>query len=229
MGAEVERWAPEAGHEIAARLGRGSNLEEALGGADVAIDFSAAEAVSTHVRAAVEAEVPIVVGTTGWYAELDAVRRLVEEGEGALVYGANFSIGANLFLHLAETAARLLDPFPDYDPFVVERHHRGKKDAPSGTAHVLAERLIGRLKRKSRIQAGNPEGAIAPEALHVVSVRAGEAFGHHEVSFDGASDTVTIAHTARSREGFARGAVYAAEWIRGKKGFFEFSSTLSLE
>jgi 4-hydroxy-tetrahydrodipicolinate reductase len=229
MGSEVEKLAAASGHDVIAMLRSGSSAADVLPRADVAVDFTRPAAVMRNIRAAVDANVPIVVGTTGWYEGLDEARRLVEESRGALVYGANFSIGANLFFALVETAARLFDPFPDYDPYVLDHHHRAKADAPSGTAQKLGEKLLERMARKSRVVSGNPEGAIAPDALHVASVRAGAAFGRHEVGFDGPTDAVTIVHEARSREGFARGALYAAEWVRGKTGFYEFREILSSE
>ena len=171
----------------------------------------------------------MVVGTTGWSDSLGEARELIETHQTALVYGANFSIGANLFLKLAKLATRLFDPFSEYDPYVFEQHHREKVDAPSGTALRLAEIVVANTERKSRVQIGNPEGKIDPEALHVSSLRAGRASGRHELGFDSAADSVEIVHTARNREGFARGALFAAEWIRDKRGVFEFADLLELE
>jgi 4-hydroxy-tetrahydrodipicolinate reductase len=182
-----------------------------------------------NIRRVAKAKVPMVVGTTGWYDGLEEARQLIEKHESVLVFGANFSIGANLFLKMAEYAARLFNAFPEYDPYVVEHHHRDKVDAPSGTALRLAEQLLAHTERKTRIQAGNPTGKIASDALHVVSLRAGAAFGRHDLCFDSPTDTVELVHTARNREGFAQGALYAAEWIRGKKGVFEFADLLAVE
>jgi 4-hydroxy-tetrahydrodipicolinate reductase len=150
----------------------------------------------------------------------------VDEHRGALVHGANFSVGVFILRELTAHAARLADRFPDYDPYVVEHHHRGKLDAPSGTAQRLAESLVAGIGRKRRIETASGDGAIAPDALHVVSVRAGAAFGHHEVGLDSPADLIRIVHTARGREGFARGALLAASWVRGKRGVFEFSEIL---
>jgi 4-hydroxy-tetrahydrodipicolinate reductase len=235
MGSEVERLARAEGYEIRLALDEYSNpdgvglTKEALAGVEVVIDFSWAEAVLTNIRRVAEAGVPIVVGTTGWYDSLGEARKLIEVHETALVYGANFSIGANLFLRLVENATRLFDPFPGYDPYVLEHHHRDKVDAPSGTALRLAELVVANAKRKSRIETGTPPGKIAPEALHVSSLRAGAASGRHGVGFDSAADSVELVHTARNREGFARGALFAAEWVRGRKGVFEFANLLELE
>lgn len=234
MGLEVERLARVAGHQIALSVDMPENADgaaltpQALAGVEAVIDFSQPEAVMPNIRRAAEAKVPMVVGTTGWYDGLAEARRLIEEHGSALVFGANFSIGANLFLKTADYAARLFNQFSEYDPYVAEQHHREKVDAPSGTALRLAELLLERTERKTRIQAGNPAGKIAPEALHVASVRAGAAHGRHAVGFDSATDVVELVHTARSREGFARGALFAAEWVRGKKGVFEFSDLLTM-
>ncbi|MGH9388748.1 MAG: 4-hydroxy-tetrahydrodipicolinate reductase, partial [Vicinamibacteria bacterium] len=169
-----------------------------------------------------EAGLSIVVGTTGWYEHLDEVRSWVRAKNVGLVYGSNFSIGANIVLRLVAETARLLKDFPEYDAYVLEHHHRGKTDTPSGTALSLASAILESGKRKERIEAGRLEAAIEPSALHVVGIRAGSAFGRHVVGFDGPADAIEISHTAKSREGFARGALFAAEWIRGKKGTFEF-------
>lgn len=235
MGSEVERLAREDGHKIQFTMDLPENADgagltpEALAGVEAVIDFSQPEAVMPNIRRVAKAKVPMVVGTTGWYDGLEEARQLIEKHESALVFGANFSIGANLFLKMAEYAARLFNPFPEYDPYVVEHHHRDKVDAPSGTALRLAEQLLAHTERKTRIQVGNPTGKIAPDALHVVSLRAGAAFGRHGLCFDSPTDTVELVHSARNREGFARGALYAAEWIRGKKGVFEFADLLAVE
>ncbi len=235
MGTEVERLALQGQHEVRLSLDEYSNpdgiglTKEALTGVEVVIDFSWPEAVVENIRRVAEAGVPIVVGTTGWYDRLGEARQLIEVNKTALVYGANFSIGANLFLKLAKFATGLFDPFSEYDPYVVEHHHREKVDAPSGTALRLSEIVVASTDRKTRTQIGNPEGKIDPEALHVSSLRAGGASGRHELGFDSSADSVEIVHTARNREGFARGALFAAGWVRGKKGVFEFADLLELE
>ena len=149
--------------------------------------------------------------------------------EVPLVYGWNFSVGANLLLALVALAARSLDRFEEYDPYILEHHHRGKIDAPGGTARRLARAIIEATRRKTESQVERPEGSIRPEQLHVVSLRAGAAFGQHRVGFDSEADCLEIVHTARGRQGFARGAVLAAEWVQGKTGFIEFSKVLEEE
>src|SRR5690606_22232284 len=182
---------------------------ETLRMADVAIDFSSAEAVRRNVEACMLAQIPIVEGTTGWNAQLSDIKFLVEESGGAMVHGANFSIGVNLFYKVAEYAATLFSKFPEYEAFIEEQHHSRKKDAPSGTA----------LKLKDVVEMHVQVGDIA-------ATRAGNIPGTHRLGFDGTADQILLEHTARSRESFAAGAVMAAEWIVGKPGFFEFSDLL---
>lgn len=235
MGREVDRVAAEAGHDVVLRLdvedNRGGEglTAEALAGVDAVIEFSVAGAVLANARRVAAVRVPLVVGTTGWDDDLEEVSRLVEEHDTALVHASNFSLGAVLFAALVRRAAELFDEHESYDPFVVEHHHRGKADAPSGTALRLAETILEATGRKTRVQAGNPEGPIAPGALHVASIRAGAAFGRHGVGFDSAADSIELAHTARGREGFARGALLAAERIQGRRGVYRFSELLGLE
>jgi 4-hydroxy-tetrahydrodipicolinate reductase len=219
MGGLVERRAREAGHEISARLderdaGRGwEEIAAAIRGADVAVDFSVATAVPDHVRACVAAGVPLVQGTTGWQSQLGEVRSIVERGKGALVYGANFSIGVNLFYRVVTAAAAEYARDPAYAPFLEEAHHARKKDAPSGTALKLRD-LVAR--------------AYGGRELQVASTRAGHIPGTHRVGFDGPADQITLTHEARSREGFAAGALLAAQWIAasGRRGVFEFAEVL---
>ncbi len=228
MGREVERLAHVAGHEIVASLDSQTNpggdaLRDAIADADVVVDFTRPEATLRNIEDIARAGMPMVVGTTGWYDEIDKVREIVRAQGTGLVWAANFSIGAQALLRLVEHAAKFLDRFEEYDPYVVEHHHRGKRDAPSGTGLRLAEKIIASMSRKDQSLAGNPAGRIPPRSVHVASVRAGEAFGQHKVGFDAAAESIELTHTARSREGFARGALYAAEWIRQRTGVFEFS------
>ena len=228
MGEAVERLAVAANHEIVTKLDIDTNpggdaLRDALKDSEVVVDFTYPDAVVRNIEDVTAAGIPMVIGTTGWYDRMEQVRGIVESNGTGLVWAANFSIGAQILDRLAELAATFLDRFDDYDPYIVEHHHRGKRDAPSGTGGRLADKILAAMKRKTRMIAGNPEGQIPPEALHVASVRAGEAFGKHTVGFDSAAETVELTHTARGREGFARGALYAAEWIRDRTGFYEFS------
>jgi len=205
MGKLVHRLAEEKGHEVFVV----SKDEAELQGCDVAIDFSAADAVRGNVEACVAAGVAVVVGTTGWDAERDEIEKIVAENNGAMVYGANFSLGVNIFYKVADFAAALFAKFPEYEAFIEEQHHSRKKDAPSGTALKLKE-IVSRY-----VEVGD-----------VAATRSGNIPGTHRVGFDGRADQITLVHTALSREGFAFGAIMAAEWIIGKKGFFEFGSMM---
>jgi 4-hydroxy-tetrahydrodipicolinate reductase len=215
MGRLVESLAEAGGHEVGAVVtsresSRGvEGLAELLRGHDAAIDFTVAEAVPANVEACVLAGVPLVEGTTGWKSEEEAVRRAVERGGGALIHGANFSVGVNLFYRVVALAAELFDAF-DYAPFIEEAHHSRKRDAPSGTALRLRELVAARAGRD----------------VPVASTRAGNIPGTHRVGFDGPADQIVLTHTARSREGFAAGALVAARWIQGRRGVYEFSETL---
>jgi 4-hydroxy-tetrahydrodipicolinate reductase len=182
-------------------------LADVLGGHDAAIDFTVADAVPLHAEACALAGVPLVEGTTGWNARVEEVRAVVGRHGGALVYGANFSVGVNLFYRIAARAAELFAAVEGYDPFIEEAHHSRKRDAPSGTALRLREIVAEGTRRE----------------VPVASTRAGHIPGTHRVGFDSAADTVTLTHTARSREGFAAGAVLAARWIRGRRGVYEFA------
>lgn len=212
MGHLVRTFAEERGHEVPVIVGEehenlsAEMLPETLRMADVAIDFSVADAVRRNVEACMLSGIPIVEGTTGWSDQRSEVEKLVADAGGAIVFGANFSIGVNLFYKIAEYAGELFSKFPEYEAFIEEQHHSGKKDAPSGTA----------LKLKDVVEKHIKIGDIA-------ATRAGKIPGTHRLGFDSAADQILLEHTARSRDGFALGAVTAAEWIIGRKGFYEFT------
>lgn len=190
--------------------GRIDNLTILLHGVDVAVDFSVADAVLTNITACAQAGIPLVEGTTGWYGQIDEARKIVEEHGAALVYGANFSIGVNLFYCIVERAAELFQGLDSYAAFIEEAHHARKRDAPSGTALRLRDVLATHLAHD----------------IPVASTRAGFIPGTHRVGFDSAADQITLTHTARTREGFAAGALLAAKWIVGRRGVYEFSEAL---
>jgi len=216
MGRIVAALARSKGHTMAIAIDSAdgsldaAKLSEKLKGADVVIDFSVAGAVRRNVKACILARVPIVEGTTGWNEERGEIESVIKENDGAMVYGANFSVGVNLFYKIADYASELFAKFPEYEVFIEEQHHSRKKDAPSGTALKLKEIVAGHIAKD----------------ISVSSTRAGNIPGTHRVGFDGAADQVLLEHTARSREGFASGAILAAEWIVGKRGFFEFTEVM---
>jgi 4-hydroxy-tetrahydrodipicolinate reductase len=189
----------------------------------VGIDFTGADAVVNNVRAALKEGARYVVGTTGWHDHLANVRELVREAGGGLVHAANFSVGVNLFYRIVREAALLMARFPEYDPYVVEKHHRHKKDAPSGTARALATILEMSTGRPAETQLTGP---LPEKALHVAAVRAGGIVGEHTVGFDAGVDEILLEHRARSRRGFAAGAVLAAEWIATRTGVHSFEDVL---
>ena len=217
MGKMVEQAAFRRGHTIGAKFDIDNNVKgngltnESLAGVDCAIDFSIPEAVLPNIQKLIELGMPTVVGATGWYDNLAAVQQLVADHNGSLVWGANFSIGMNLFFKTLRYASELFARFEQYDPFLIEHHHKFKLDAPSGTALVME-----RLMRESY-------GERTPQSL---SIRAGHAPGMHEVGFDSEADHLSFSHTARSRQGFAVGAVIAAEMIVGRTGCYEFPELL---
>jgi 4-hydroxy-tetrahydrodipicolinate reductase len=234
MGRETEAVALERGHEVTARLDRASNeggrgiTPDALRGARVAVDFTTAASVLPNVRAAAAAGVAVVVGTTGWEAERAEVERAVGEAGTGLLHAPNFSLGMLLFLRVVEEAARLADGVEDYDVHLWEAHHRHKTDHPGGTARRLAETLVRRLSGKRRWETDLPPGrAMDPETLQVAVLRAGEIPGTHGVALEGPDDRIELRHEARSRRGFARGAVLAAEWLEGRSGIFTLDHLLA--
>jgi 4-hydroxy-tetrahydrodipicolinate reductase len=214
MGKLIERLAPEYGFAVTLKLDEFNNASfegltpENFRGVDVAVDFSIPSAVRRNVEGLAALGVNIVLGATGWQEHYDAVQRAVEKHGIGLVWSPNYSVGVNAFFRLVTEAARLLASQPEYGAWAWEIHHSTKKDAPSGT--LL--KLVDEMKR-----------AGYERRIDVGSNRAGAHPGTHEIGFDSAADTIVLRHTARSREGFARGALKAAQWIIGKKGFHEFS------
>ncbi|MGC2235017.1 MAG: dihydrodipicolinate reductase C-terminal domain-containing protein [Pyrinomonadaceae bacterium] len=216
MGRLIKTLAENKNHEIAIIVDEADanlsaeKLAEKLKDVDAAIDFSAADAVKRNVEASVLARVPLVEGTTGWNAQREEIENFVKENDGAFVFGANFSIGVNLFYRIAGFASGLFAKFEDYEAFIEEQHHSRKKDAPSGTALKLKDIVAEHIKKDFSVSA----------------TRAGNIPGTHRVGFDGSADQILLEHFARSREGFASGAILAAEWIAGRKGFYEFTDVM---
>ncbi|MDZ7780509.1 MAG: 4-hydroxy-tetrahydrodipicolinate reductase [Gemmatimonadota bacterium] len=230
MGHAVEAQARDREHEIVARLGRGElggrarDLAEHLSDADVAIDFTVGELTPRVIEAAGLAGTDLVVGTTGFGD--DAHEAMESAGGIGIVHGPNFSIGVHVFFRIAGQAARLIDGVGGYDTHVNEAHHRHKRDHPSGTAWRLADLLVERLGDKTQWRSGPPAEQPDPATLYVTSVRAGEIPGSHTVGFDGVHDRIEVTHEARGRDGFASGALRAAEWIHGRDGVFTFTEVI---
>jgi 4-hydroxy-tetrahydrodipicolinate reductase len=210
MGRMVEEAAVREGIDVACVIDPISGSRGELSDADVCVDFTEPSAVIDNIKAAAAARVSMVVGTTGWYDRLEEAKLLVEESGIGFVYGSNFSIGVNLMFKLTEHAAELFSRFPSHDPLIDEAHHKFKKDAPSGTALSLKRIVEAKYGRE----------------IPTSSTRAGYFPGKHTVGFDSEADTLEIVHTARSRAGFAEGALLAARWIIGHTGVFEFSQII---
>lgn len=223
MGRLIDKIAQQKAHTIVSRMSRKVD-HQALQDADICIDFSHPEAVLDNILHAATRGKNIVVGTTGWYDQLDTARKIVEKYGIGLFYAPNFSIGIHLFLKIVADAARLLDA-TEYDVGIVEEHHNKKADSPSGTGLALAQTLMNHMKRKTEV-VKEIDGPIASHQLQISSLRCGSIPGTHHVHFDSPCDTITLTHQARSREGFASGAVTAAEWLIGKKGFYTIEDML---
>ena len=221
MGREVEAVLKERGHDAVVAHKDGPFPA----GCAVGIDFTRADAVPANIERAMKAGARYVVGTTGWNDRLQDVERMVTQAGGGLVHAANFSVGVNLFYKIVRDAAALLARFPDYDPYVLERHHRQKKDAPSGTAKVLAG-IVSSGGGKRAKPTSSLDGALPDDTFHVAAVRAGGIVGEHTVGFDSGGDEILLEHRARSRRGFALGAVLAAEWIATRTGVHSFDAVL---
>ena len=217
MGRAVAEIAVERGHVVHTIIGRAENAggaaltAERLAGVDGAVEFTRPDAVVTNLERLIEAGIPTVTGTTGWSAELPRIARLVEARRGALLYAANFSVSVHLFLRAARDLAAGFAGRPEFDAFILEEHHAAKVDAPSGTAALLRGKL---------------RDADPAREFPITSVRAGSIPGTHVLTYDGPHDTVTLSHVARSRRGFAAGALAAAEWLPGRAGVHDFEEML---
>jgi 4-hydroxy-tetrahydrodipicolinate reductase len=212
-GSLVAEAARQRGHDVRVvgateNAGGAALVAEKLSRIDVVIDFTTPSCVVANIEACLKAGKNMVVGTTGWYRDLDHVRQLVESSSNGLVYGANFSVGVNLFFDVARAAAAALQH--EYSGQIFERHHAQKKDAPSGTAIAIQQAIR--------------EASGKDEHLEITSFREGDVVGMHEVVLESSADRIYLCHDAKSRQGFADGAVRAAEWIVGEKGFYDFKS-----
>jgi 4-hydroxy-tetrahydrodipicolinate reductase len=246
MGHILEAKALERGHSVigavdpfakaqAAAAPVYPSLEEAvtagMGGADMAIEFTRPDTAPANLLFLAEKKIPTVVGTTGWYERLPEISAAVEKAGSALLWASNFSLGVNLFYRIAAYAAKLADPFSEYDVGGWESHHNKKADSPSGTAKTLVEKVLAQMKRKTTAVYNKLDRPPAAGELHFASLRVGAVPGVHSLFFDSPADTIEITHSARSREGFASGALVAAEWLgagAGKRaGVFSMDQVLA--
>jgi len=222
MGKMIDRLAGDRGHEIVARID-GPTEEIPFVQMDVAIDFSQPEAAVQNISQCLKNGVPVISGTTGWLAEFDRVTELCQAEGGAFLYASNFSLGVNLFFELNRYLSKLMSGVPGYSVRMTEIHHSGKKDAPSGTAISLAEGIIAQSDYQTWTLGKEETGSIP-----IISERTGDVPGTHRVAYESGVDRIEIVHTAHNREGFAQGALLAAEWLVGKKGVFEMKDVLNL-
>jgi len=219
MGRIIERIAVDNGIEVKAKIDPEASgathkeiNKESLNGVDVCIEFTAPHVAVENIKKIVRLRKNVVVGTTAWYDKLDEVKEVVEENGVGIIYSPNFSIGVNVFFRLIKHASKIMDKLPDYDISMKELHHVHKKDAPSGTAKKIAEIITEHVSRVKDI--------------NIESIREGEIPGTHIVNFESKSDIIKLEHEAKGREGFALGAVMAALWIKGKKGFYSIEDMM---
>ncbi|AEF83392.1 4-hydroxy-tetrahydrodipicolinate reductase [Leadbettera azotonutricia] len=243
MGRILEARALEKGHSIAAVIDpfvKGTadsgapvygSLAEALKGglgqADGAIEFTRPDTAPENIKFLAEHKIPVTVGTTGWYAKLPEITAAVNAAGASLLWASNFSLGVNLFYLIAAHAASLFDPFAEYDVGGFEVHHNKKADSPSGTAITLAEKVLSRMKRKTKAVYDKLDRPPRADELHFASLRAGSVPGVHSLVFDSQADTIEITHTARNREGLAAGAILAAEWLGSRSGVYTMDDVLA--
>jgi 4-hydroxy-tetrahydrodipicolinate reductase len=227
MGEEIHKLALKRNHEVVAIY---NNIEDWEGDlarlreAEVAFEFSTSDSVVDNILSCFDANIPVISGTTGWLDELEELKRQCLERNQALMYAPNYSIGVNLFFELNRSLARLMSPWQDYEISIEETHHIHKLDSPSGTAIVLANDIIRNTDRKEKWVRELPEN---PDELGIKSYRTENVPGTHKVRYESEEDIMEIIHSAKSRRGFALGALLCGEWILGKKGFFEMKDFMS--
>lgn len=226
MGKTIEQTALQRGHQIVCIIDADNQHDfrsPQFAQADAAIEFTTPTAAIDNYRRAWQIGIPVVSGTTGWTAQLSDIQHEIATNGYTLFWSSNFSLGVNIFMELNRHLAKLMNAFPNYAPSMTEIHHTEKKDAPSGTAITLAEDLLAQLDRKTTWCLGQ---ATHPDELPIAAIREGQVPGTHTIRYDSPEDTITITHEAKNRQGFALGAVLAAEFIIGKKGFFTMHDLL---
>jgi len=227
MGNEIHRLAMEKKHEVALIIDKDDDISKHnFKGIDVAIEFSNPNEAIDNYFQLFEKNIPVVSGTTGWTDRYSEVAEFCKQKNGAFFYASNFSIGVNLFFEINKTLARFLNNFPEYDVEVTEVHHINKIDAPSGTAKTIAEEIIKIFNRKKNWTIDS--STLDNEKLVITSIREGDIFGTHITTFDSDIDSIELIHTAKSRRGFAQGAILAAEFLKGKTGIFTMADLLKL-
>jgi 4-hydroxy-tetrahydrodipicolinate reductase len=224
MGKAIEQIANERGHTIVAKIDKNENQGK-LSEAEVAINFSIPDAAVANIKAAMEKQIPVVCGTTGWLEQLKEVEDFCLQNKTAFLYASNFSVGVNLFFKLNEVLAKLMHPHKSYSAEMKEIHHIHKLDAPSGTAITLAEGIFD----QSKYTDWSIDDTKGDSTLPIAVERTGEVSGTHTIEYKSSVDSISIQHEAYSRQGFALGAVIAAEWIQDKKGVFTMNDVLDIK
>lgn len=227
MGKEIESVALEKGHEISfmADLHNVDFQPEKVQNSDVAIEFSTPKTAADNILKCFAVHLPVVVGTTGWYDRFEEIKKKCKDENQSLFYATNFSIGVNIFFEINRRLAELMNTQPEYEISMEEVHHIHKLDAPSGTAITLAQDIIEKTNRKEE---WTNESKSNPECIGIVSKRENEVPGTHTVKYDSEIDNISIRHEAKSRKGFATGAVMAAEWLVGKQGVYSMKDLLKI-
>ena len=222
MGKVIEKIAISSGHEITVSIDNEKEWKDnslLINTVDIAIDFSTPENILANIDECFQRNIPLVVGTTGWYNEIEVLKERCNTSEKSFIWASNFSIGVNIFFRINQELAKLMNKYNSYDISLEEIHHTAKLDAPSGTAISLANDIIENIDRKSKWVLGNTE---SKEELQINSKRIDPIPGIHRIIYESEIDNIEITHTANSRDGFAMGAVVAAEWLVDKKGWYEF-------
>jgi 4-hydroxy-tetrahydrodipicolinate reductase len=234
MGRKVEESAKMNGIEVIARVDPKDReadyseiREEFIRRTDICIDFSHPDSVLNNIELISKYGKNIVIGTTAWYDKLENVKEIIKRSRTGFVYAPNFSLGMNLFYKIIESASTIFNNFPEYDVAGMEMHHNRKADSPSGTAKILAKIIMDRIYKKNKALYDISTGTIHSDELHFASMRCGSIPGTHKIMFDSPQDTIEISHIVRNRDGFASGAILAAKWIFGKKGFYSFEDVIN--
>lgn len=233
MGRRIEELCPEYGVNVVSTIdpvapgARHTELnEDSLSGAQVVIDFSHPGAIHNNVVTCARHGVNHVLGTTGWYDTMADVQHHVENAGTGVIWSGNFSLGVNMFFRIVRAAASVVNTVDGYDTFAYEMHHNNKADSPSGTARMLADILVDELNEKSSAVYDKLDRQIQPDEVHVASVRGGSVAGTHVICFDSLADSIELKHSARNRDGFARGAILAARWVAGRQGFYSIDAMM---
>jgi 4-hydroxy-tetrahydrodipicolinate reductase len=228
MGKSIEMIALERGHDIVAKIDSDDFSSLDLKNADVAIEFSQPDVAVENIKKCFEANIPVVVGTTGWYDQYNEIYKIAEETGQSLFTATNFSIGVNILFHINKKLAEVMDQFSQYDVYMTETHHLEKKDHPSGTASTLAEDITNAIDRKTSYvgRLNEPYNEQSSLALHIDCKREKNIPGYHQITYISDIDEISIQHNAKNRKGFTMGALIAAEWVHDKKGVFTMKDLL---